>query len=170
MGRGATKAQGNPWYEARINASTWDDRLYSREGAAEMLGMSVSSIADAELGLSKVMPVDKAVLMSDLYKDPALLNYYCLHECPIGGRRPISDNTLEIERATVKLTKVLRKEAVQWFKHGLQDIAADGRISADEFEEFDKIMDELREVAKIISELEIIRDREKVGRGKNERN
>lgn len=166
MGRGATKAHGNPWYEARINASTWDGRLFSREGAAEMLGMSVSSIADAELGLTKVMPVDKAVLMSDLYREPALLNYYCLHECPIGSRRPISDDRLEIERATVKLTKVLRKEAVQWFKHGLQDIAEDGKVSADEFEEFEKIMDELREVAKIISELEIIRDKAKVGGGK----
>lgn len=166
MGRGATKAQGNPWYEARIRASEWDSRLFSREGAAELLGMSVSSVADAELGITKVMPVDKAVLMSDLYREPALLNYYCLRECPIGGRRPISDDSLEIDRATVKLTKILRKETVQWFKHGLQDIAADGAISEDEFEDFDKIMDELREVAKVISELEIIRDKAKMGRGK----
>lgn len=123
--------------------------------------MSVSSVADAELGLSKAMPVDKAVLMADLYKDPALLNYYCLHECPIGSKRPISDETIEIERATVKLTKILRKETVQWFKHGLQDIAADGVISDDEIDDFDKIMDELREVSKIISELEIIRGKKK---------
>ena len=161
MGRGATKACGNPWYRARINASEWDGRLLSREGAAELLGMSVSSIADAELGLSKLMPADKAVLMSDLYRDPALLNYYCLHECPIGCRRPISEDTLEIDRVTVKLTKILRKETVQWFKHTLQDIAADGVVSEDEFDEFDQVVDELREVAVIISELEIIRDKAK---------
>jgi len=164
MGRGATKATGNPWYDARIEAAKWDDRLCSREGASELLGMSVSAVADAELGLTKVMPVDKAVLMADLYRAPVLLNYYCLNECPIGRRRPISDDSLEIERATVKLTKVLRKETVQWFKHGLQDIAADGVVSADEIEDFDKIVDELREVAKIISELEVIRDKAKAER------
>ena len=159
MGRGATKAVGNPWYDARIEAAKHDDRLNSREGAAELLGMSVSAVSDAELGLTKIMPVDKAVLMADLYNAPELLNYYCLNECPIGGRRPISDKVVDIERATVKLTKILRKETVQWFKHGLQDIAADGMVSDDEIEAFDSIVEELREVSKIISELEIIRNR-----------
>lgn len=78
MGREATKAAGNPWYEARKRAAEYDDRLSSREGAAESLGMSVSALADAELGLTKCMPVDKAVLMSDRYNAPQLLNYYCL--------------------------------------------------------------------------------------------
>lgn len=48
MGREATKAIGNPWYEARMEAAKWDDRLLSREGAAELLGMSVSAVADIE--------------------------------------------------------------------------------------------------------------------------
>ena len=142
-------------------AAKYDPRLCSREGAAEMLGMSVSSVADAELGLQKVMPVDKAVLMADLYNEPALLNYYCLHECPIGCERPLSDDRVEIERVVVKLTKALRKEAVQLVKHGLQDIAADGIISDDEFDFLDRIVDELRDVARVISELEVIRDRTK---------
>lgn len=164
IGRGAVKAAGNPWYEARIGAAKFNEKLLSREGAAELLGMSVSAVSDTELGLTKIMPVDKAVLMADLYQAPELLNYYCLNECPIGGRRPISDKTVQIDRAAVKLTKSLRKEAVQWFKHGLQDIAADGVVSDEEFEEFDRIMDELREVSKIISELEIIRDKERAKR------
>lgn len=126
-----------------------------------MLGMSVSAIADAELGLSKVMPVDKAVLMADLYHDPALLNHYCLKECPIGINRAISDETSGLDRATIKLTKALRAEDVQRFKYSLQDIAADGKLSEDEFEEFSGIVEELREVSKIVSELEIIRDKMK---------
>ena len=67
MGRDATKAAGNPWYQARKKAAEYDDRLCSRESAAEQLGMSVSSLADAELGNTKFMPVDKAVLMADRY-------------------------------------------------------------------------------------------------------
>lgn len=54
MGRDATKATGNPWYEARKQASKYDDRLSSREGAAEQLGMSVSALAEAELGIEDV--------------------------------------------------------------------------------------------------------------------
>lgn len=107
------------------------------------------------------MPVDTAVLLADLYNEPLLLNYYCLHECPIGCRRAISDDAVEIDRATVKLTKALRKEDVQRIKHGLQDIAEDGVVSEDELDRLDGIIEELREVSKIISELEIIRDRMK---------
>ena len=36
MGREARKAAGNPWYEARKKAAEYDDRLCSREGAAEL--------------------------------------------------------------------------------------------------------------------------------------
>ena len=59
----------------------------------------------------------------------------------------------------MKLTQILRKETVQWFKHRLQDIAMDGVISDDELDEFDEIVDGLKEVSKIISEIEVIRDR-----------
>ena len=77
MGRDATKAAGNPWYEARKTASEYDGRLCSREGAAELLGMSVSSVADAELGTTKCMPVDKAVLMAfdECVENPATYEY-----------------------------------------------------------------------------------------------
>lgn len=129
---------------------------------ADLLGFGRDAIRRIENNLNKVMPVDTAVLLADLYKDPALLNYYCLHECPIGRKRPLSDNSVDIERATVKLTKALRKEPVQWIKHGLQDIAADGVITSDEFEKLDGIIEELREISKIISELEVIRDKVKV--------
>lgn len=69
MGRGATKAAGNVWYEARMEAAKWNDKLLSRAGAAEALNMSEDAVKDAELGLNKCMPVDKAVLMADLYAE-----------------------------------------------------------------------------------------------------
>lgn len=132
MGRDATKALGNPWYEARKNAAKYDERLLSREGAAEMLGMSVSSVADAELGLTKCMPVDKAVLMADLYKAPHLLNHYCLNECPIGCRHCISEEVSDIDRVTVKLLRNLKVDDLEDMKEKLLDIAEDGVISESE--------------------------------------
>lgn len=161
MGRGASKAVGNPWYEARIRASKWDGKFLNREGAAEVLNMSASAVEEAETGRSKAMPVDKAVLMAKKYRAPELLNYYCLHNCPIGINRAISDEIVSLERAVVKITQVLRKETVQGVKHGLQDIAMDGIVTEDEVDDLDEIIDSLRDVSKIISELEIIRDRAK---------
>lgn len=104
MGRGATKAAGNVWYEARMEAAKWNDKLLSRAGAAEALNMSEDAVKDTELGLNKCMPVDKAVLMADLYRKPELRNYYCLHECPIGRTLAISDEAPGLERVTVKVS------------------------------------------------------------------
>lgn len=156
MAREATKAVGNPWYEARKKAAEFDDRLSSREGAAESLGMSVSSLADAELGLSKCMPVDKAVLMADRYNAPHLLNYYCLHECPIGCRQSLSDQVLNIDRVTVKLLKSLRVDELNEIKDSLIDIAADGKITDEEKPELQEILDYLDELSRTISELKTI--------------
>lgn len=166
MGRDAIKAAGNPWFEARKNAAKYDDRLYSREGAAEMLGMSVSSVADAELGTQKCMPVDKAVLMADLYKAPQLLNYYCLHECPIGCRHSISENVCGIDRVTVKLLKNLKTNDLEALKDKLLDIAEDGVISEDEKPELQSIIDYLDSLARTVSELKITCEIAKNG-GKN---
>lgn len=167
MGRDATKALGNPWYEARKNAAKYDERLLSREGTAEMLGMSVSSVADAELGLTKCMPVDKAVLMADLYKAPHLLNHYCLNECPIGCRHCISEEVFDIDRVTVKLLRNLKVDDLEEMKEKLLDIAEDGEISDSEKPDLKEILDYLEKLAKTVSELKIIGDMALNGGSKN---
>ena len=159
MGRDAMKAAGNPWYEARKKASEYDDRLCSRESAAEQLGMSVSSLADAELGNTKVMPVDKAVLMADRYNAPWLLNHYCLNECPIGCRHSLSDDVVGIDRVTVKLLKNLKTDRLGELgeiKDTLLDIAADGKITDDEKPALQEVLAYLDELAKTVSELKTI--------------
>lgn len=83
MGAHPTKAMDNIYCRSRKDAARYNDKLNSREGAAELLGVSVSSLADYELGNTKVVPVDKVVLMADLYNAPELKNHYCAHECPI---------------------------------------------------------------------------------------
>lgn len=156
MGRDATKAAGNPWYQARKKAAEYDDRLCSRESAAEQLGMSVSSLADAELGNTKFMPVDKAVLMADRYNAPWLLNHYCLNECPIGCRHSLSDEVVGIDRVTVKLLKSLKTEKLGDVKDTLLDIAADGKITEDERPALQEVLAYLDDLAKTVSELKTI--------------
>lgn len=67
MGRGPTNENTNMYFQARKKAATYNERLWSREGAAELLGISVSTLADYELGNTKVVPVDKVVLMAEKY-------------------------------------------------------------------------------------------------------
>lgn len=76
MGRDAAKACENQCFRCRKEAAKYNDKLGSREGAAELLGISVSSLADYELGNTKVIPVDKVVLMADIYNAPELMAWY----------------------------------------------------------------------------------------------
>lgn len=156
MARGATKASGNVWYQARIEAAKWNDNLSSRCGAADLANMSEDAIKNTELGLEKCMPVDKAVILSDLYNAPNLLNYYCLNECPIGRNRPLSDKVLEIDRITVKLIKELKTSEIEKIKDKLIDIADDGLVDEEELKDLEDVSDYLDEVSMTISELRIL--------------
>lgn len=166
MGRGATKAVGNRWYEARIKASKYNEKLSSRDGAAEALHMSTDAVTDAELGLSKVMPVDKAVLMADLYGDPSLLNYYCLHECPIGKNLPISDDVPDIDRITVSLLASKRVGEVNRMTERLLEIAEDGEISEDELDALETVVRYLEDISMKTSKLRNLLEREKISHGR----
>lgn len=49
MGRRPTKAADNPFCKARLAAAKYDERLYSKEYAAELLHISASQLQDYEL-------------------------------------------------------------------------------------------------------------------------
>ena len=110
----------------------------------------------AELGLYKAMPVDNAVLMADLYNAPELLNYYCLHECPIGKNRPISAEVVSIDRATIKLLRRLQSGVLTDLRDKLLEISEDGVISDDELPILQEIVDNLDGISRAASELKII--------------
>jgi hypothetical protein len=69
MGKASMNENNNVYFKARKKAAIYNERLYSREGAAELLGVSVSTLADYELGNTKVVPVDKVVLMAEMCND-----------------------------------------------------------------------------------------------------
>ena len=130
MGRDAAKACENQCFRCRKEAAKHNDKLGSREGAAELLGISVSSLADYELGNTKVIPVDKVVLMADIYNAPELMAWYCSSECLIGKSLEMpSPEIASVERTTMKLLKQLRQGDIEQVKEKLIDITADGIIS-----------------------------------------
>ena len=157
MGRDAMKACENPCFRCRKEAAKYNDRLNSREGAAELLGVSVSSLADYELGITKVIPVDKVVLMAELYGSPELKAWYCAEECPIGRGFPMPSAELSsVERTAMQLLKQLRESDVQDVKDTLIDITADGVISEDERADLARILEYLDELIKAAGELRLI--------------
>ena len=160
MGRGSTKGNENVYFVARKRAAMYNERLYSREGAAELLGISVSTLADYELGNTKVVPVDKVVLMADLYNAPELKTGYCKHECPICSYLPVATEVKGLEGITLRLMKRLDCDELNRIKKELVDITEDGIIDETERPDFDRIIKELLafldEVAESISELKIV--------------
>lgn len=120
MGRGPTNENTNMYFQARKKAATYNERLWSREGAAELLGISVSTLADYELGNTKVVPVDKVVLMADLYNAPELITGYCMRECPVHGFLPLATEEKSLEgmisqdAVKKKFTEVLGQKAPQF--------------------------------------------------------
>lgn len=141
MGRGATKAAGNVYYQARIEAAKWNGSLSSREGAAEALGVSVDTVKNIELGLHKCVPVDLVVLMADLYNAPYLLGAYCKNECPIGCNYPIATMMTPVERTTLKLINLLDPGKLEDVKRELISIAEDGEITEDEIPSLQEILE-----------------------------
>jgi len=66
MSKIATKASDNDFYKARIAASSCNDRLASREGAAEETGIDRTRLARIELGSLNPYP-EEVLLMMDTW-------------------------------------------------------------------------------------------------------
>lgn len=152
MGNNPTKASENIYFQARKEAAKYNEKLNSREGAAELLGLSVSSLSDYELGLTKVVPVDKVMLMADLYNAPELKPYYCSECCPLGCKntRIILE---DLDRIAVRAFSSFRKIANK--KDILLNIVEDGVISEDERPELKDILAVLEEAAIIYQKLKL---------------
>lgn len=147
MGRKSTKENKNIYQISRENAG------FTRESAAEQLDfISADRIEKIENERSYPHP-DEILAMADCYKNPALCNYYCSHECPIGqeyvpevAAKDFSVITLEMLSTLNTLTKE---------KDRMIDIAADGKITSDEITDFMRIKDNLESMSLAIDSLKL---------------
>ena len=60
-----TKEGKNIYFACREKAAKYNDLLNSRERAAELLGISTSTLANHELGVTKNVPPDTVVMIGD---------------------------------------------------------------------------------------------------------
>lgn len=159
MGSDCTKSNENIYFRCRKEAAKYNDKLNSRESAADQLGVSVSSLADYELGNTKVVPVDKVVLMADLYNAPQLLNSYCAVECPIGCRREMATELQTLERTTLNLLDLFSRDKLSQMMTALTSIAADGKVETKERKKMDEVVSYLNEIRVRIEELTLYDDK-----------
>ena len=159
MESNCTKCNGNIYFACRKEAAEYNEKLSSREGAAELLGISPSTLANHELGITKSVPVDMVVMMADLYRKPELKSMYCKNECPIGRNLPVATKVSSLEGITVRILDSLDDEEIRELKRNLVDIAADGKIDAGEQKEMAEIMESLDRLSKAISELRILAEK-----------
>lgn len=155
MGKGSINENNNVYFKARKRAALYNERLYSREGASELLGVSVSTLADYELGNTKVVPVDKVVLMADLYNAPELITSYCVNECPVHGFLPLATEEKSIQGIALRLLKGFNEDELKAMKKDLIEITEDGKISLEEIPKLKSILEKLDRMAEVISEMKI---------------
>lgn len=146
------------YFQCRVLASKNNENFRSRESTAEYFGVSVSSMANYERGIT-VPPLDLVMMMADEYHAPQLKNLYCLNQCPLGKGQPISGEVKTLEAVTVGIVAKLDDEEIEDMRRELLEIAEDGKVSPDEEEDFREVSQALDKLAVSISELRLIKEK-----------
>ena len=158
MSRSVSKAADNVYCRARMEAAKFDDRLNSREKAAELCGLSSPQLARYELGMASIPP-ESVCMMAEVYREPALRSYYCHYQCPIGkiDVRPVYSEQLE----GITLNILAEMNMLNKVKDRLIEIAADGQITEDEEEDFNKILQNLDGISQKAKELKVFAEKQR---------
>ena len=147
MGRKSTKENKNIYQISR------EKMEYTRETAACKLEF-ISSDRIEKIESEKTLPHPEEVLaMSDCYRNPALCNYFCSHQCPIGIEYVPEIKTKELAQITLEMLSTLNKLTRE--KERLIEITVDGELSEDELPDFLKIKEELEKMALAIDSLNL---------------
>ena len=147
MGRKSTKENKNIYQISR------EEIGLTREAAAESLEF-ISSDRIEKIESEKSLPHPEEILaMADCYKNPALCNYYCSHECPIGQEYVPEVTFKELSQITLEMLASLN--SLEKEKNRLIEITVDGIISEDEKKDFEKIQAQLAQISMTIDSLEL---------------
>lgn len=147
MGRKSTKENKTIYQTSR------EALELTRDAAAEKLGF-ISADRIEKIEYEKTLPHPEEVLtMADCYKNPALCNYFCSHECPIGMEYVPEIKAKELSQITLEMLATLNKLTKE--KERLIEITVDGELSEDEIPDFLAIKAELEKMAMAIDSLNL---------------
>lgn len=147
MGRASVKPNKSIYQQTREHLGL------TRERAAETLeGLTEDRIEKIENGRAMLRPED-VLIMAKGYKAPALRNYYCANECPI-GRNNVAQVTLT-DLPQIVLQMLASLSALQKKRDVLIDITNDGQIQDEEIPDFVKIQEELDHMAMTVEAMRL---------------
>ena len=147
MGRASTKENKNKYQLIR------EELGLSREKASDLLDIiSPERLEKIENQRSNPYP-DEVLLMSQKYRKPSLCNHYCSNQCPIGQQYVPEVQVKELSAIVLEMLASLN--AVQKQKDRLIEIAADGKISGDEIDDFIYIQEELERISITVETLQL---------------
>jgi len=153
MAKKGTKCASNTFYLARMEASSYNDKLASREGASEVTGIDRNRIAYTELGTLCPYP-EEVLIYADAYNAPELLNHFCSNLCPIGKETVDELMAGTLEQMSLKL--LASTKCISTIREELVDIAEDGVIDDSEKEQMGEILERLRRASNDIKALELV--------------
>ncbi|KAB0577262.1 hypothetical protein EI53_01290 [Fusobacterium naviforme] len=142
MSRQATKAVGNRYFEARMRAAKYNEKLLTRAGGVECLpGVTEDSLKKYELDITRPPNVVVA-LMADAYNEPELRQWYCVNECPLGRDcREIPE--MPAERALIRLQNTVYE--MEKLTREISLLMDNGEMSEDEQQAIPGLRDRLLE-------------------------
>ena len=147
MGRKSVREDKNIYQISR------EELGLTREQAAELLVyISADRIEKIESGKSAPRP-EEVETMAAAYRKPALTNYYCANECPIGRRTVPQLELKELSQITLEVLATLN--SLNKEKDRLVEITVDGVITEDERKDFEAIRAMLKEMNISINSLSL---------------
>ena len=146
MGKVSTKKNKTEYQLCRENLG------WSREKASEKLTISPERLERIENEKLAIYP-EEVILMSKIYKNANLCNYYCSHSCPIGKKYVPEVKFSNLSQIVLEMVVSLNK--ANEHKNRLMEIIVDGKVSNDEIEDFVKIQEELKQISMTVSALQL---------------
>lgn len=157
MGRKSTRENKNIYQTSRENANL------TREAAADRL-VYISADRIEKIESEKSLPHPEEILsMAECYKNPALCNYFCSHECPIGQEYVPEVKVKDLSQVTLEMLATLN--GLVRAKDRLIEITVDGEITDDEIDDFRSIQEKLDNMSLAIDSLKLwVEDRIATGK------
>jgi len=125
----------------------------SREKASELLEtIPPERIERIESGKFTAYP-EEVMAMAEKYHAPNLCNHYCAHECEIGKRYVPEVSIKDLSQIVLEMLASLN--SVKKRQERLIEITVDGRIEADEVEDFIEIQEELEKISITVEALQL---------------
>ena len=147
MGKVSVKENKNVYHLAR------EELGLSREKASELLE-SITPERIERIENERLLPHPEEVLiMAQKYGAPRLCNYYCANQCRIGQQYVPEVQIKDLSQIVLEMLASLN--SMNRERERLIEITVDGKITADEIEDFIRIQEELERISVTVETLQL---------------